>query len=119
MMKVHIVTQGKYGDKEIIGVVSDPAKVSPGILEQLDVEIQDYELDSLLVLETGESPWEVIYDETGESTDAWIAPISEFLDPGPPEWDNHTRHLRRVIACSEPEAIVKATVRFETEGLVS
>lgn len=119
MMKVYIVTQGKYADKEIIGVVSDPTKVSPGLLQQEDVEVHDYELDSLPVLQPGESPWIVIYDDTGESTDAWVEPLSSFLVPGLPEWDNKTRHLRKVIARSEEEAIVKARALFETEGLVS
>lgn len=119
MMKVHIVTQGKYGDRELIGVVSDPVKIPLGILQQSDVVVHNYELDSLPVLEVGESPWIVIYDETGEATDAWTSSLNEFLGPETPEWDIKPRHLRKVIACSELKAIAKAKVRVETEGLVS
>ncbi len=96
-----VITQGRYSDTRVIGVVKEESEIPKGVLEQKDILV--FEAPVLPYVPSGYKPYEVFIDRKGDAHDAYETNI--YMYATVEDWTNEHTLYRHVLAETGEKAI--------------
>lgn len=100
-MKLYVVTQGKYSDRTIIGIVDDKSLIQMG--DEDEIEVTEYELNDLVSIPPGYRNYSVEMNKDGTAYADPESLMSKLV--WSEEWRTDESWHTHAIARSEEHAI--------------
>lgn len=96
-----IITQGRYSDTRVIGVVKEESEIPKGILEQEDIDV--FEAPVVPYIGAGYMPFSVLFDKVNGDHWVHLTSVHEFVNGK--DYANEHTVCQHVLAKTEDDAI--------------
>ena len=106
-----VITQGRYSDTRVIGVVKEESEIPKGILEQEDIEV--FAAPVVPYIGAGYMPFSVLIDKINGDHWAHLIDVHEFVNGK--DYANEHTICQHVLARSEEKAIAQVNDKTHRE----